>query len=326
MHVVLIPPLGVVLSVDGQDLPPPAGPLIPEKGESTRSTHPCRVKTHALSFLSQKARTLERSPRTAPPTRRNRRNQRNYWTSESLMKDDYCHFCFSTETLWTEVTSEHLTKMFPAGRLSRGRLILRHGVIITCDNQTLVGCQSLCEEAGYNQLRIQEEQNLFLQQTRAKDTSTYPAGGKIHLPIVYSYRNEKERMETSLRGLSLLLMASHLQQACAFILNGSMWGDVHPGHHLVTAVKGKQKRRKKLLHSEYRGYFLRTPWKCTMSLTMVQLQSHKIQSPKTLRNYPLAAVCMIMWKSVWFPRQRWHLSMAPAQKHCNIYLIGWTEI
>lgn len=139
-------------------------------------------------------------------------------------------------------------------------------------------------------------------------------------------KNLKWFMETSLRGLSLLLMASHLQQACAFILNGSMWGDVHPGHHLVTAVKGKQKRRKKLLHSEYRGYFLRTPWKCTMSLTMVQLQSHKIQSPKTLRSYPLAAVCMIMWKSVWFPRQRWHLSMAPAQKHCNIYLIGWTEI
>lgn len=188
----------------------------------------------------------------------------------------------------SEVTSEHLTKMFPAGRLSRGRLILRHGVIITCDNQTLVVCQSLCEEAGYNQLRIHEEQNLFLQQTSAEDTSTYPAGRKIHLPIVYINRNEKERkkqnkkclkwlMETSLQGLSLLLMGSHLQQACAFILNGSMWGDVHPRHHLVTAVKGKQKKRKKLLHSVYRGYFLRTPWKCTMSLTMVQLQSHKIQ-------------------------------------------------
>lgn len=51
-------------------------------------------------------------------------------------------------------------------------------------------------------------------------------------------------METSLQGLSLLLMGSHLQHACAFILNGAIWGDVHPGHHLVTAVKGKQKRRK----------------------------------------------------------------------------------
>lgn len=94
-----------------------------------------------------------------------------------------------------EATSEHLTKTVPAGRLSRGRLILRHGVIITCDNQTLVVCQSLCEEAGYNQLRIHEEQNLFLQQTRAEDTSTYPAGGKIHLPIVYIYRNEKRKKE-----------------------------------------------------------------------------------------------------------------------------------
>lgn len=92
-----------------------------------------------------------------------------------------------------QASSEHLKETVPAGKLSRGRLILRHGFFITCNNQTLVVCQFLSEEAGYNQLRIHEEQNLFLHQARAEDASTYPAGGKIHLPIVYIYRNGKKQ-------------------------------------------------------------------------------------------------------------------------------------
>lgn len=69
--------MGVVLSVDGQDLPPPAGPLIPEKERPPDQLTIAEEDTCIQLFLSQKARTLEQSPHKAPPTRRNRCNQRN---------------------------------------------------------------------------------------------------------------------------------------------------------------------------------------------------------------------------------------------------------
>lgn len=75
VNVVLLPPLSVVLSVHGQDLPPPASPLIPEKERPQNQLTPAS-KMHALIFLAQKAQTFQQSPRVAPPTQRNRRTQR----------------------------------------------------------------------------------------------------------------------------------------------------------------------------------------------------------------------------------------------------------
>lgn len=60
-------------------------------------------------------------------------------------------------------------------------MTIMNPVVVTCNDQTLVVIQFLSEEAGYNQLWIYEEKNLFLDQTRAQNTSTDPAGGKIHL-------------------------------------------------------------------------------------------------------------------------------------------------
>ena len=118
-------------------------------------------------------------------------------------------------------------------------------VVVTCNDQTFVFVQFLCEEAGYNQLWIHEEKNLFLDQTRAQNTSTDPAAGKIHLDAhtnthTLALKILKPALDSESSGSSSLWVSSYLQHASAFILDGAVRRHVQTGHRVLTPTTPRQ--------------------------------------------------------------------------------------
>lgn len=52
---------------------------------------------------------------------------------------------------------------------------------VTCDDEALVVFQCFSEEAGDDELRIDDEPNLFLDQSVSCDSSAYKSVCKVHL-------------------------------------------------------------------------------------------------------------------------------------------------
>lgn len=109
--------------------------------------------------------------------------------------------------------------------------------ILTCDDQTLVVLESLGEEAGNNELWIDEEQDLLLHQTSAQNTSTDHVAGEIHL---HTHTHTKETSPSPLDWNSWSSSAPqvcfYLQHACTFSLDGAVWRHVQFVHRLLTAA------------------------------------------------------------------------------------------